>query len=264
MPASLPPATALPATPPPGDLVWADEFEGPAGSSPNAAKWGFDVGGGGWGNNELQYYTPSPQNASLDGHGDLIISARAEQYTGSEGVTRSYTSARLQTLKTFQFTYGRMEASIKVPAGQGLLPAFWALGSEAYDGPSAWPACGEIDAMEVLGSKPNVLHGTLHGLWPSLPNGIGGTLESPTPLSAGFHAYGVEWTPMSVSFLLDGTIYKKITPSDLPAGSPWPFDHPFFLLLNLAIGGNWPGPPNASSPFPAQMLVHWVRVWQQA
>lgn len=173
-PASLSPPTTPSATPPVDKLVWSYEFEGPAGSSPNPSKWGFDVGGGGWGNNELQYYTSSPQNASLDGHGDLVIDARAERYTGPDDVTRSYTSARLETLKTFQFTYGRMEASIQVPAGQGLLPAFWALGGEVNSGLDPWPACGEIDAMEVLGSDPNVLHGTLHGPWPALSNGIGG------------------------------------------------------------------------------------------
>jgi beta-glucanase (GH16 family) len=256
-----PTSTPTPA-PGPTQLVWSDEFNGPAGASPDPAKWSFDVGGSGWGNNELQYYTSSPNNASLDGHGDLVIAARAEQYTGPDGVTRSYTSARLQTLHTFQFTYGLAEASIQVPAGQGLLPAFWSLGNEAYDGPNAWPASGEIDAMEVLGSEPNVLHGTLHGAWPSLPDGLGGTDESPTPLSAGLHVYGVEWLPTKISFLLDGSVYKTITPADLPPGSPWPFQHPFFLLLNLAVGGNWPGAPSPSTPFPAKMIVHWVRVWQ--
>jgi beta-glucanase (GH16 family) len=243
-------------------LIWSDEFQGPAGTSPNPQNWNFDTGGGGWGNKELESYTSRPTNAELDGKGDLAITARAETYTGSDEITRHYTSARLQTLNKFQFQYGLAEARIQVPAGQGLLPAFWMLGDEAYESSGAWPGCGEIDAMEVLGSEPNVVNGTLHAPWSFAPNGVGGTMESPTPLSAGFHVYGVEWAPERISFLLDGVAYKTITPSDLPPGAAWPFDHPFFLLLNLAVGGEWPGPPNASTQFPARMLVNWVRVWQ--
>jgi beta-glucanase (GH16 family) len=243
-------------------LIWSEEFSGPAGSSPNQNNWNFDTGGKGWGNEELESYTSRPQNASLDGQGDLVITARSESYTGSDGIPRKYTSARLQTLQKFQFQYGLVEARIWVPAGQGLWPAFWLLGAEGYESSNSWPACGEIDAMEVLGSEPNVVNGTLHGPWPSEPKGIGGTAESPTPLSSGFHVYGVEWAPQRISFLLDGVVYKTITPADLPPGSAWPFDHPFFVLLNLAVGGDWPGSPNASTQFPAQMLVDWVRVWQ--
>ncbi len=241
-------------------LVWSDEFEGPAGASPDQSKWDFDTGG--WGNGQLQSYTAGPQNASLDGKGDLVITARAESHTGHDGITRPYTSARIQTLNTFQFQYGLAEARIQVPAGKGLWPAFWLLGDEAYDGAKIWPAYGEIDAMEVLGSEPSVVHGTLHAPWPSAPKGMGGRKTSPTPLSAGFHVYGVEWAPERISFLLDGAVYKTITPADLPSGAAWPFDHPFFLLLNLAVGGEWPGAPNTSTQFPAHMLVDWVRVWQ--
>jgi beta-glucanase (GH16 family) len=243
-------------------LVWSDEFNGQAGTSPDRAKWSFDTGGNGWGNNELQYYTSRPRNAALDGNGDLVITARRERYTGADGVTRSYTSARMQTLSTFQFTYGLIEARIRVPAGQGLLPQFWTLGHEAYEWANAWPACGEIDAMEVLGSEPSMLYGTVHGPWPSLPNGLGGTVRSATPLSAAFHVYGVQWAPDRIDFLLDGSVYKTVTPASLPPGSTWPFQHPNFLLLDLAVGGNWPGAPNASTPFPARMVVDWVRVWQ--
>ena len=154
-------------------LIWSDEFNGPAGAKPNPAKWNFDVGGNGFGNRELEYYTSRPSNASLNGKGDLVITARAEKYTGSDGVTRNYTSARLQTLHKFEFTYGLLEARILVPAGQGLLPAFWTLGNEAYESEKNYPGCGEIDVMEVLGSEPKVLNGTLHGPWPWAPNGIG-------------------------------------------------------------------------------------------
>jgi len=285
-PATEPPATEPPATEPPvaeepkapetpaveppiesdppgsRKLVWSDEFNGPAGASPDAAKWSFDTGGGGWGNEELESYTSLPANAELDGQGDLAITARAEKYTGADGIARNYTSARLQTLNTFQFQYGLVEARIKVPAGQGLVGQFWALGHEAYEGSEGWPDCGEIDTMEVLGSEPNVVNGTLHAPWSWAPTGEQGSEETATPLSAGFHVYGVEWEPERISFMLDGSVYKTITPADLPAGAAWPFKHPYFLLMDLAVGGEWPGSPNASTHFPAQMLVDWVRVWQ--
>jgi beta-glucanase (GH16 family) len=243
-------------------LIWSENFRGTAGASPNAARWNFDTGGGGWGNQELESYTSRPANAELDGDGDLVITARAETYKGADGITRPYTSARLQTLGKFQFQYGLAEARVEVPAGQGLLPAFWMLGANAYEGAAAWPGCGEIDAMEVLGSEPYAVNGTLHAPWSFAPNGVGGTTRSSTPLSAGFHVYGVEWSPEQVSFLLDGAVYKTITRAELPAGAAWPFEHPFFLLLDLAVGGNWPGAPNATTRFPARMLVSWVRVWQ--
>jgi beta-glucanase (GH16 family) len=114
----------------------------------------------------------------------------------------------------------------------------------------------------VLGSEPSILNGTLHAAWPWAPNGIGGTTESATPLSAGFHVYSMEWEPERISFLLDGSVYKTITRSELPARAAWPFQHPYFLLLDLAVGGKWPGSPNATTQVPAQMLVDWVRVWQ--
>lgn len=245
----------------PGDPVWADEFSGPEGAAPDSSKWNFDVGGNGWGNSELQYYRASSDNASLDGRGELVITARAESYRGADGIERHFTSARLQTLDKFEFTYGLMEARIQVPAGTGLAPAFWSLGNEAYTGDDGWPGCGEIDAMEVLGSEPNILNGTVHGPWPSYPNGIGGEAQSPVPLSAGFHTYGVQWSASQISFLLDGSAYKTITREDLAPGDAWPFQHPNFLLLNLAVGGDWPGSPDASTHFPARMLVDWVRVW---
>ena len=241
-------------------LVWSDNFNGPAGAKPNPGKWRFDTGAWG-GNEELEYYTSRPANAERDGRGHLVITARAEAFSGRDGATRSYTSARLQTLHTFQFEYGLVEARIKVPAGQGLLPAFWMLGNNAYQ-PGGWPGSGEIDTMEVLGSQPNVVKGTTHGPWSWAPHGVGASLRSPTSLASGFHVYGVEWEPNRISFLLDGSVYQTITPADLPPGAAWPFRHPFFLLLDLAVGSVRAGSPSPTTPFPAQMIVDWVRVWK--
>jgi len=241
-------------------LIWSDEFSGPAGASPGS-QWQFDTGGDGWGNEELETYTSRAANAELNGQGQLAIAARAEKYTGTDGIARDYTSARLQTLNTFKFQYGLVEARIEVPEGQGLVAQFWMLGQEAYEQEN-WPACGEIDTMEVLGSEPNVVNGTLHAPWAWAPTGEQGQDISPASLSGGFHTYSVEWEPERISFMLDGSVYKTMTPADLPAGAAWPFKHPFSLLMDLAVGGEWPGSPNASTKFPAQMLVDWVRVWQ--
>jgi beta-glucanase (GH16 family) len=256
-------APPLAAPPPAGrQLIFDDEFDGPSGSSPDSSRWSFDTGGGGWGNQELETYTARPANAQLDGEGQLAIAARHETFEGSDHISREYTSARLQTLETFQFQYGRAEARIEVPEGDGLVGQFWALGGEAYESETAWPGCGEIDAMEVLGSEPDTVNGTLHGPWPSEPNGIGATATSPVSLAAGYRVYSVEWGPDQISFALDGVTYQTVAREDLPAGSPWPFQHPFFLLMDLAVGGEWPGAPDPSTPFPARMLVDWVRVWQ--
>lgn len=256
-------STQQPPAPSPERLIFDDEFAGAAGTAPSASNWSFDVGGGGWGDKQLQSYTARTQNASLDGEGDLRITARSEPYTGTDGIRRVYTSARLQTLGKFDFRYGRAEARIKVPAGQGLVAQFWALGNEAYERAFAWPTCGEIDMMEVLGSQPDVVLGHVHGPWPWLPNdGLGASSTAPAALSGGFHTYGAIWQPERVIFTLDGTPYGTFTPADLPPGAPWPFAHPFFLLLDLAVGGGWPGPPTSSTHFPASMLVDWVRVWQ--
>jgi beta-glucanase (GH16 family) len=255
-PAAIGPSSAL------GAPLWTEEFEGPAGSPPDPSRWSFDTGGGGWGNAELQSYTARPENAELDGEGHLMITARQESYVGADGIHREYTSARLQTLEKFEFTYGVLEARIEVPSGQGLAPAFWTLGDDAYRGRHGWPRCGEIDAMEVFSSQPDTVHGHVHGPWPAYPQGIGGAASAPEPLSSGYHVYAVEWNPEQISFALDGKTYETVSRSQLPAGYPWPFERPNFILLNLAVGGEWPGPPNASTQFPARMLVDWVRVWR--
>ena len=242
-----------------GHLVWSDEFNGPAGASPDPSRWTFDVGGGGWGNNELEYYTARPANASLDGHGHLAIVARRESYSG-HGVTRDYTSARLKTQGLFSTTYGRIEASIKLPVGRGLWPAFWAVGESIET--VGWPASGEIDMMESLGDG-FTLFGSLHGPEGSNERGYGLTSphRSAVSLAGGFHVYGVDWSPSAIVFTFDGVPYATRTPAELGPGQHWAFDKPFFLILNLAVGGDWPGAPNASTAFPATMLVDWVRVY---
>jgi beta-glucanase (GH16 family) len=246
---------------PPLHLVWADNFTGRRGARPSPTNWNFDIGGTGWGDEELESHTSRPRNAELDGHGHLVITARAETYTGPEGITRSYTSARLQTLHKLHFEYGLVEARIKLPAGQGLLPQFWMLGDNAYR-VNGWPACGEIDAMEVLGSEPGVVKGTIHGPWSWAPHGVSASLRSATSLASGFHVYGVKWEPEKIEFLLDGAVYETIRRGDLPARAAWPFQHRFFLLLDIAVGGTAAGSPALTTRFPARMIVDWVRVWQ--
>jgi beta-glucanase (GH16 family) len=243
-------------------LIWSDEFQGRAGSRPDPRRWVHMLGGHGWGNSELQQYTDRPANASLDGKGHLAISARPENFTGPDGITRGFTSARLTTQNRLEFAYGVAAARIRVPAGNGLLPAFWALGSNVDD--VGWPASGEIDIMEVLGSAPSALIGTIHGPQPGTPGfAISTTRPTLRPLSDGFHVYSVYWTPGRIAFAVDDIVYAERRPSDLPPGATWAHDHPFFLLLTLAVGGDWPGPPDSSTGWPATMSVDWVRVWQR-
>jgi beta-glucanase (GH16 family) len=237
-------------------LVWNDEFAGPAGQSPDPSKWVFDVGGHGWGNRQLEYDTARPENASLDGLGHLRITARAEPYLGS-----SYTSARLKTQGLFAQAYGRFEARILLPRGRGLWPAFWLLGSDIDS--VSWPACGEIDVMEYRGQETGIIHGSVHG-----PGYSGGDAETATHALGGgarydadFHVFAVDWQPERIDFSVDGTVYQRITPAKLPAGAPWVFDHPFFILLNVAVGGDFVGPPDESTVFPQEMVVDYVRVY---
>jgi beta-glucanase (GH16 family) len=241
-----------------GSLAWTDEFKGPRGRRPDPRRWSFETGYG-WGDHELQSYTARPANASLDGRGHLAITARRERYTGRDGRTANYTSARMNTRAKLEFAYGRVEARIRVPRGRGLLPAFWAVGSNLDT--AGWPAAGEIDIMEVNGSEPFTLHGTLHGPRSGHKDY---TLEASrlarAPLSKRFHVYGVSWSPGRIVFRLDGSVYAVRMPSDLPADSSWSFDHPFFLVFTLAVGPRWLGPPDATTRWPATMLVDWVRV----
>lgn len=244
-------------------LSWSDEFNGPDGSVPDSTKWTYDLGGGGWGNQELESYTSRPQNAQIQG-GNLVITALQETYTGTDGITRNYTSARLKTQGLFAQTYGRFEARIKIPKGQGMWPAFWTLGNDINA--VSWPQCGEIDIMENIGREPGINHGSLHGPSTAAPTSdLSGAYVLPTGQSLGddFHVYAMEWEPGSVRFYVDSNNYVTLTQAQWPAGGQWVFDHPFFIILNVAVGGNWPGAPDATTVFPQQMLVDYVRVYSK-
>ena len=243
-------------------LVWSDEFDGPNGSAPDPAKWFVEVNGTGFGNNELEYYTSRRENSHVE-DGKLIITARKETFTGPDGVTRPYTSGRLETKGHFEQQYGRFEARIKIPAGQGMWPAFWMLGNDIDR--VGWPTCGEIDIMENIGSEPSKVHGSMHGPKYSGENPLTGafTLPRNQRFSDDFHIFAVEWEPAAIRFYVDDILYETQTPDNLPSSKHWAFDHPFFLLLNLAVGGGWPGNPDATTVFPGSMLVDYVRVYQR-
>jgi len=242
-------------------LLWSDEFDGPAGSAPDATKWGYDVGGNGWGNNELESYTSRTQNAYLDGTGNLAIKVINETFTGQDGIRRDYTSARLLTKGKFEQKYGRIEARIRIPFGQGIWPAFWMLGNDIDR--AGWPTCGEIDIMENVGREPSVNHGSMHGPGYSGGNPLTGsfTLPSGQHFSDDFHIFAIEWDPNTVRFYVDTTLYETHTPADMPASGTWVYEHPFFILLNVAVGGSFPGNPDSSTTFPQTMLVDYVRVY---
>jgi len=224
-----------------------------------------DTGGAGWGNQERQFYTTRPENVALDGDGHLVITVRAADASATDtcwyGRCR-YTSARLKTKGLFTQTYGRFEARIRVPRGQGIWPAFWMLGDDIDA--VGWPKNGEIDVMENIGREPSIVHGTVHGPGYS---GAGGISRADT-LATGafaddFHIFAIEWAPQQIRWYLDGTQTHSMTPADLPQGTKWVFDHPFFLLLNVAVGGQWPGDPDSTSSFPQQMVVDYVRVYDR-
>jgi len=269
---SCAPATTRTTAPPPTSgtpteqwtLTWSDEFEGAAGASFDATKWVAETGGEGWGNKEREYYTARTENISLDGSGHLVITALEEPANTDRHCwygTCRYTSARLKTAGKFAQAYGRFEARIKIPRGQGIWPAFWMLGDNIDA--VGWPKSGEIDIMENIGREPTSVHGTMHGPGYSGANGIGAAFTSPIPFADDFHVYAVEWIPGEIRWLVDEKEYKRITPSNLPSGAAWVFDHPFFMLLNVAVGGEWPGEPDASLVMPQKMLVDYVRAYKR-
>ena len=235
-------------------ITMQDEFD--LEGAPNSDIWTYDIGRGsnGWGNNELQYYTDRPQNVTIQ-NGYLIITAEKENFQGA-----SYTSARLLTKDLFEQKYGRFEARIKLPWGQGIWPAFWLLGANSDE--VTWPACGEIDIMENRGQEPTLINGTVHR-----PGYSGG--ESITkayslvgdPFDTDFHIFGIEWGPEYINFYVDDVLYNQITPDDVTG--EWIFDdQPFYIIMNVAVGGNYVGAPNNDTVFPQTMLVDYVRVYQ--
>ena len=252
-------------------LLWSDEFNGPAGSQPDATKWNYDLGGGGWGNGEAETYTNSPNNVFQDGQGNLVIRAIRD-------ASGNYTSARLQTgapgastqTTDLRWQYGRIEARIKLPFGQGVWPAFWMLGEDIAT--VSWPTCGEVDIMENFGTFNNnasINNGTAHGPGYSGGNGLtaAATLPSGETVYDNYHVYAIEWSQNSIQWFVDGVEYHTVTSASIPAGDQWVFNAPFFILLNLAIGGptTFLGTPDPNAPFPNQdLLVDYVRVYQAA
>lgn len=241
-------------------LTWSDEFSGRAGSAPDPKKWVFDFSDNQ--NHELETYTTLPANARQQ-DGNLIITALKQDTTRPDGTVRHYTSARLFTKGLFSQTYGRFEASIKLPLGKGIWPAFWLLGDDIAT--VGWPKSGEIDIVENIG-EPTISHSTIHG--PGYSGDKGPTAAFTLPPSqrvdTAFHLYALEWSPNDIKFFLDNHLVAERTPADLPAGTTWVYNHPFFIILNLAVGGDWPGNPDATTTFPQQMLVDYVRVYKAA
>src|SRR6478609_6488442 len=237
-------------------LVWSDEFNGAMGTAVDSTKWTFDVGGNGWGNNELEYYTSGTSNAAMDGAGNLVITAKQESKDG-----KNYTSARLKTQGLKTFTYGRIEARMKISQGQGLWPAFWMLGNDIGSNP--WPACGEIDIMENVGKEPNIIHATVHGPGYSAGSGPTKQYSLPDKVASAFHVFAIEWEMNTIRWYVDDMLYSTKTSSDIPSGATWVYAHPFFIIMNLAVGGGGPGNPDATTTFPQQLQVDYVRVCQK-
>jgi beta-glucanase (GH16 family) len=255
-PPALPPNVTFPAS----NLVFDDEFNGAAGTTPDASKWLPDTGSGA--NNELEYYTDN-KNATMNGGGDLVLEARQEVTAGSScpGGPCQYTSARINTSKSLSFTYGHVEARIKVSGTQGLWPAFWLLGANF---PTAgWPYCGEIDIMEHVGKVPNAVYSTIHAPTYNGAGGLGSPYTIAGDFASDFHTYAVDWNASHLTFYVDGTAFFTLNKADVEAQhGPWVYDHPFYLILNNAVGGDWPGSPDATSVFPQDMQIDYVRVYQ--
>ncbi|WP_158750476.1 family 16 glycosylhydrolase [Acidobacterium sp. S8] len=248
-------------------LVWSDEFNSTSSPTPpNSSNWTFETGGNGWGNHELETYCAydssqppcdaAKPNAFVGGDGYLHIVARSD----AQG---QYTSARLKSEGLQSFQYGRIESRIKVPKGQGFWPAFWMLGDSETT--AHWPACGELDIMENIGKEPATIHGSIHGIgFIGTPISLTYTLPKQQAFGDDFHIFGLIWSPGKIQYYVDdpANIYASFTPADLPKNAVWPFDNgKFFFLLNFAIGGDWPGNPDAASKFPQDMLVDYVRVY---
>lgn len=239
-------------------LVWSDEFEGSAGAPPDPRFWTPEVGGDGFGNEQLEFNTDRRENAALDGSGHLVITARRELYQGA-----SYTSARLITRGLVEVSQGRVEARLKMPVGSGMWPAFWMLGASFPE--TSWPACGEIDVVEYRGQEPGIANAALHG-----PGYSGGqAIDDSTAVAGGglnrdFHIFAVEWSADEIVWLVDEYPYHRVTRETLPPLTTWVFDQPFFLLLNLAVGGSYVGPVGADTVFPQAFVADYVRAYEVA
>lgn len=238
--------------------TFADDFAGPTGATAGS-RWTYETGGGGWGNNELGVYTSSSRNVSLDGQGSLVITARREDVRDTDGKTYQYTSGRLTTKESFDLRYGHVETRLKLPAAGGLLPAFWAVGSNVDT--VGWPTSGEIDMLE-LPAPDGMIYASLHG--PAQNDDayahVAGIYTLPPGTVTGFHTFAMDWYPGIVQFSVDGMVYGSVSEDDMPSGQTWVFDHPFYMILNLAVGGNWPGSPAAGTPFPQNMVIDYVHV----
>jgi beta-glucanase (GH16 family) len=270
-PTAVPTATIIPtstpiATPDPvpveagegWELVWSDEFDG---DTINQSNWTYDLGGWGWGNGEAQYYTDRPENTRVE-NGLLVIEARQEKFEGNY-----YTSGKLITQGLQSFQYGRIETRVKVPRGAGLWPAFWMLGSDFNRNPddpydSNWPYVGEVDIMEHVGREPDLIMGTAHGPGYSGAGGLGRWNRQEYDIANDFHTFAVEWDETGISWFYDGEHYFTLTPEDV-GDREWVFDNEFFLLLNLAVGGQFAGTVSLKTEFPANLYVDYVRVYQQ-
>ena len=235
------------------ELVWQDEFNTPG--APDAAKWTYDIGNGpnndGWGNAELQSYTNRAENIVI-ADGKLKITAIKNG--------NAFTSARIKTQGLFEQGYGRIEASIKLPYGPGIWPAFWMIGNDVNT--KGWPQCGEIDIMEGRGQEPNIIHGTVHG--PGYSGGAAITASyglQNARFDTDYHLFAVEWTENCIDFYVDDVLYSRITPEKVTGN--WVYDHPFFIILNVAVGGNYVGWPTTSTPFPQTMYVDYVKVYKE-
>jgi beta-glucanase (GH16 family) len=248
-------------------MVFADEFDEPAGTPPNPAYWGYEIGDGtvngipGWGNDELQYYTDDPANAATDGNGNLVITVdeadgSLECYYGP----CDYTSARLVSKHKAEFAYGRIEARIQVPDGEaGIWPAFWSLGTDIDV--VGWPQTGEIDFMEYVSRLPNEIFGTIHGPGYSGGQSFGNVYDFGGPVSNDYHTFAIEWEPDVIRWYVDGFLYHTATPADV-APNEWVFNDPVYLLLNVAVGGNFGGSVSDLLTFPQEMAVDYIRVYQ--
>ncbi|HEY5434873.1 MAG TPA: glycoside hydrolase family 16 protein [Candidatus Limnocylindrales bacterium] len=270
-PAASNPGAPAPSARSPGPadwkLIWSDEFNAPAGTPPDPGVWSYDLGDGsasgiiGWGNREREYYTNRTANAATDGQGHLLVTVRAAD--GSETCYYGrceYTSARLLTKDRYAIQYGRIEARIKVPGGVGLWPVFWMLGTDI--GQVGWPNSGEIDVMEFVGRRPNEILGTIHGPGYSGSSGFTKTVDVGRPVADDFHTFAIEWRPDHIVWYLDGKAYFQAGPADV-APNRWVFNHPFFLILNVAVGGNLGGPVGPDTSFPQAMAVDYVRLYQE-